>query len=71
MTPTSLVPEMAGHAGYSFGAILRLDGGGRVLFALTVKKSTAKKREQFVATANADDRRVLPRPLRRFVRFNT
>ncbi|RUV33381.1 D-alanine--D-alanine ligase, partial [Mesorhizobium sp. M1A.T.Ca.IN.004.03.1.1] len=23
MTPTSLVPEMAGHAGYSFGQFLR------------------------------------------------
>jgi D-alanine-D-alanine ligase len=23
MTPTSLVPEMAGHAGYSFGEFLR------------------------------------------------
>lgn len=39
------------------------------MFAVIGKKSTAKKREQFAAAASADDRMVLPRPLRRFVRF--
>ncbi len=38
------------------------------MFAVIGKKSTAKKREQYAA-ANADDRRVLPRPMRRVVRF--
>jgi len=39
------------------------------VFAVTGKKSTARKREQVMAPANADDRMVLPRPLRRIVRF--
>ncbi|MFN6986657.1 MAG: FtsQ-type POTRA domain-containing protein, partial [Rhizobium oryzihabitans] len=39
------------------------------MFAVIGKKSTAKKREQYAAAANADDRRVLPRPMRRVVRF--
>lgn len=38
------------------------------MFEVIGKKSTAKKREQF-ASANADDRMVLPRPLRRVFRF--
>lgn len=33
------------------------------------QKVDGKKREQFAAAASADDRMVLPRPLRRFVRF--
>ena len=34
MTPTSLVPEMAAHAGIRFGELVALDGGGRVVFAV-------------------------------------
>ena len=34
MTPTSLVPEIAAHAGHSFGELVELDGGGRFVFAL-------------------------------------
>ena len=35
MTETSLVPEIAAHAGFSFGELVALDGGGRLLRSLS------------------------------------
>jgi cell division protein FtsQ len=46
-----------------------LDGGGRFVFALIGKKAGDPRGRSQVAYLGADDRRVLPRPLRRMVRF--
>ena len=35
MTETSLVPEMAADAGYSFGGLVTMDGGGRLLRSMS------------------------------------
>ena len=43
-----------------------MDGGGRVVFALNSKKADDHGRANYLG---AEERRVLPRPLRRVVRF--
>ncbi|KAA3512362.1 cell division protein FtsQ [Agrobacterium rosae] len=45
-----------------------MDGGGRIVFAMNSKKSAAKKRGQS-ASGSAEERMVLPRPLRKGFRF--
>ena len=71
MTPTSLVPEIAAHAGHSFGELVELDGGGRFVSALRSgqKRAGGARPMRPLAGSPVSGGFVLPRRLRRPVRL--